>query len=351
MSKITLIGLAGHNMGDEAIALAVHIALINQHSISITSVKPGSLSKYGINEINLNRRSITSIINIGKNVYNSDIVILGGGSLIQDKLGISLHRGVLSFFLQMVLLSKLFRKKTITLPIGVDELNTTLGKVYAKIALSLLDEVHVRDDQSKKLALLYGSASKSVKVSADPALLLNPKNNSLPKKNQIVISLVRENLNHHDITESSIKLCEEFSKLNINVVLLVMDHREDDETYIYKKIVEKSQNARILIPKNIEEIFSCLLESKALIAMRLHAMILGIKILPIIGISRTTKTESFCNNYGIPFINHDKLLNNDLFSQTTNIIKNSEIQINKQIICANAEIEKVEKYFRELEML
>ncbi|MDZ4154188.1 hypothetical protein, partial [Methylicorpusculum sp.] len=61
--------------------------------------------------------------------------------------------------------------------------------------------------------------------------------------------------------------------------------------------------------------------------------------------------ESFCNNYGIPFINHDKLLNNDLFSQTTNIIKNSEIQINKQIICANAEIEKVEKYFRELEML
>lgn len=313
MAKIIIIGLVGYNLGDEAIAVAVNTFLSKENTVSITTVSPGALAKYGIKEIYLNRRSLDSVLNLIRNIKNSDIVLIGGGSLVQDKLGVGLYSGVLAFFLQTVILAKLLGKTVITLPIGIDELDTRLGKLFAKCALIMIDELYVRDEQSKKLALRYVNKILAVNVSADPAILLASQHQILmpapelnaTKQKRVVISLVKENLETPGLVESTSLVCKALIATGCQVLLLAMDSRPDDEIELYQKILEKVPGVEIFLPKNIYDVIDCLSHSDALVAMRLHAMILGINLLPIIGISRTTKTNSFCLNFGIPFFAYE----------------------------------------------
>lgn len=297
MKKALIIGLSGFNLGDEAIAVASYVELKKKYDeVSVTTVNPGTLEKYGIPEVILSRKSISSWRNIFREIKSASTVYIGGGSLIQDKLGIGLLTGVLSFFLQMVILSKILSKNVRTLPIGADELKTRTGKIYAKIATRILGEINLRDEESsdnvKRLA------SNKTNIYADPAYLLKTSEH-IEKNNRVLVSLVYENIDFKTLKKINDSLISALKSKENDIYYIAMEKREEDELSLYKKL--NIPGNKILTPNTIYEAIREIRSSKILIAMRLHALILGHGHTPLLGISRTTKTAAFCKEGHVPY--------------------------------------------------
>lgn len=307
MKKALIIGLSGFNLGDEAIAVASYAALKKKyHTVSVTTVNPGSLEKYGIPEVLLSRKSIKSWIAICREIRAADTVYIGGGSLIQDKLGIGLVTGVLSFFLQMVILSKILSNNVKTLPIGADKLTTKTGMLYAKIATRMLGQINLRDEESKNNVSNWTSTTK-INIYADPAYLLAIQDYT-PQKKKILISLVFENIEFDTLKAVNDSIVQAFESRKDDLFYISMEKRENDELSLYRRL--GITESKILTPSNIQEATIAIRNSELLIAMRLHALILGHGHTTLLGISRTTKTSAFCKEGNVPYFDLDHIPNN-----------------------------------------
>lgn len=308
--KALIIGLAGYNFGDEAIAVSAAKILSQKYEIIVTTTRPNALNRYGIKEVNLNRKSPYSWWSMIKAIHRCDIVYFGGGSLIQDKLGISITRGVLSFFFQYLLIARLLGKDCITLPIGVDKLETQLGKSMAKYVLKMLKAVNVRDEKSRQLAIKYlGNTEKPVNLYADPAFLLEEisltRHARSTAENYILISLVYENLDEAMLYKVYNSIISDTTLTKYRKLFIVMDPRETDELYLYREILNISEND-IVIPTDAIDALDIIRSSAFMIGMRLHCLILGLGKTPMVCLSRTTKTHAFSEEAQIPFIDLDK---------------------------------------------
>ncbi|SFI88517.1 Polysaccharide pyruvyl transferase family protein WcaK [Paenibacillus sp. UNC496MF] len=323
MSKkeVTFFGSVGYNIGDEAIAIisAKYLKkLNNQLNIRIGTITEGAVkNRYdGIDEFVIDRTSVSGWRNIIDAIKRSDIVVLGGGTMIQDKLGISLTRGMIPYMLQITMIAKYFKKTVITLPIGVDELHTRFGKFLGRQLIKRIDSLNVRDEKSKQLVNAYCPANKNeVNVIADPAFLIDEVMhdemindeyiNRIVEKPFIALSLVNENIIDQEKTNLFVKLMKEVvSNTDFNILLVPMDRRMSEELSLFESIrqelIEDTDRITILNPDlNSIQISYVLRQAKLLIGMRLHAMIFSVGHIPIIGISRTTKTDTFLKQFGL----------------------------------------------------
>lgn len=342
MKNALIIGLSGFNLGDEAIAVASYIELRKKfETVTITTVRPGTLEKYGIPEVVLSRRSLKSWISICKNIKAADTVYIGGGSLIQDKLGVGLVTGVLSFFLQMVLLTKLLAKNVKTLPIGADKLDSRLGRFYAHNATTLLKNINLRDNQSEINIKNLTNKAKT-QVYADPAYLLKAPQS--PKKNRILISLVHENIDFSRLQLIHKALIESLDEQTHEIFYIAMEKRESDEISLYREL--GISNDKVIIPSDIHQVIKEIRESKLLIAMRLHALILGHGHIPLLGISRTTKTTAFCQEGCVPYFDLDNIPHN-LTAVVRKMASLSMDNFDAQQKSASAKIELAKLFFND----
>lgn len=355
--RIAFFGSVGYNLGDEAIAVtAAEYILKNQEKteIIISTLKKGIIEgQYNkLKEFVINRSSLNGWIRLIKFINSVDIVVIGGGTMIQDKLGISLFRGMIPYIYQITTLAKLLKKPIITLPIGIDELNTSLGRFFAKRALSKFDKLLVRDEKSMLLAHQYSQRVKrNVHLSADPAFMMGDfvstgKNNPIFdsktfKSGYIAISLVNENINYENYHDALINaILWILNNTTYGIVFVPMDRREEEEKEIFRNLLKEIGKinqefiSRIIIfdskMLNLVDITIILKNAKLLIAMRLHAMILSVGYTPIIGISRTTKTETFLKEFQLPFFDVGKYIDpSKMLSTVMKILGDSNNSLNQ----------------------
>lgn len=307
--KALVIGLAGHNLGDDAIAFTVFNKLKSEGvEVKVTTVNPGRLEKYGINEVYLNRKSVASLCKLSIEILKADLIFVGGGSLIQDKLGFKGFKGVMGFLNQITLMCKLLGKNVISLPIGVDKLFAS--EKNANKIIKRISQLNVRDQLSYNNAFRYSGVK--AKIYPDPAFFIDKyicKNKETSSQEPYcVISLVKENLNEDLFISEIIDYCKrviEGSKLYIKFVC--MDTRATDELIIYNKIVNHLPPERVEIIRNDNLLFIVPLiqEANHILAMRLHALIIGFSHAPMYCLSRTTKTLALCKEYSIPYLDLD----------------------------------------------
>jgi len=357
MSKGLLVhiyGLAGYNLGDDAIAFISASLLsqgFNQCRVRSACINPGRLEKvYGHEEIFIDRRSLGGLISLVKSIQEADLVVIGGGTLIQDKLGISIFRGVLAYTQQIVSLARLFKKPIVTLPIGIDELSTRIAKKYAKCVIQNTNYLLLRDEKSLCLARQYNgkaSSKRSVRLGADPAFLienfsqievLDNKLNRLFDR-YIVISLAGEKFESDYLLKVSERIIDFFLSRDTHcgAVLLAMDDRANEETMLYKALTNKLKNTnfasriKLVSPKDARVAFAILKKSHFLLAMRLHAMIFGLGYVPIVGLSRTTKTDSFLEFTGVPGFRVDRHIDVDKLVEVADLYIENKAELKKQL--------------------
>ncbi|MEN5118113.1 polysaccharide pyruvyl transferase family protein [Luteimonas sp. TWI662] len=305
--NILLVGTSGHNLGDDALAsvLVEQLrSLIPDSKVTVTSVNPGRLQPLGVDELSMDRKSPKGWIAIIQAIRRSDVILLGGGTLIQDALGISVFRGMIPYIWQVTAIAKLLGKPIATVPIGVDELSSSRAPALAKHIFNRCSTVLLRDQKSLTIAqsLVPGNESKFV-LSSDPVFFLSGEPLDEPRDRSIVISYVKEKRSQDTAVADVVALVEGVRRQwpDHRVILLSMDTREQDELGVYRAAAAKigTDNVEVLSPNDYRTAVKIIRRSSLVIAMRLHAMIIALGYTPLVGISRATKTDTLIRESGI----------------------------------------------------
>lgn len=283
--KAFIIGYYGSdNIGDEVLLHQV-IKMIHRidETIEITSLSYRTHATQSLHNINcVSRNKYFEIIHA---IRESDIVIGGGGSMLQN---VTSNRS-LYYYLALIRIAKFFNKKVILLGNGFGPIT---GNFYQKLTRKVLNKIDVflaRDEETVSRLKDIGVTSK-VLLAADLAYYdyaAKPK----IKSKRIAINLRPWENQEHIIVKMVYFIRRAISK-GYKVEFLVMQTGKDDAV---KEKLEKKLGQKIpLIENNLDNFILGYAEYTCLVGMRLHALIwAGIKDIPFIGIDYDPKITSY----------------------------------------------------------
>ncbi len=182
-SKIFVAGYYGFgNAGDEAVLaglLADLRAARPELHVTIASGDPAATrAMHGVEAVE--RGDLPAVVEA---IRSSDLVVLGGGGLLQDYWPVPLadalgpRSGGLPFYLAFPLLATLLGKPAVLCAVGAGPLSTDDGRALARAAVSVAAAATVRDRRSLDELAAAGVATAElarVEVTADPAWSLEP---------------------------------------------------------------------------------------------------------------------------------------------------------------------------------
>lgn len=331
------------NLGEKAI-FAQMLREIRKYSpnvkISVLSSSPSyTREKYGVDTVPLGG-IIKGVISSLKPIMKCDILIVGGGELIQDKSSLA----VIPYNLMRSVIAKLFRKKVVAYAVGIgeDDEITNFGKFLTKLVMNHFDLITVRDTKSKGMLFKLGITKPKIFEAADAANTLpipsrkrtkeileiegitdvkkpivafsmrsvfHRTHNLLPFSYRKKFGLLPKNyfINITDFKEKIAKAADFIiEKYNVNIIFVPSYKGEklsarDDE--FSKEIIEliKNKNHTILIKKDYtpEEIKGLFSVAEFIIAVPLHSLILGGSAnVPLIDINYASKGRAYMEQIG-----------------------------------------------------
>lgn len=338
VSRLGVMAVPGQNRGDDAIAMCLIEGFRKQRPdlhFVVPVLKQGIFSDDPlVKTFILSRRSPLGLLRLAHAIYSVDAVVVGAGSVIQDKLGGGYIRGMLGYGWTVSLLCSIFRKPTLTSPIGIDELSSGKSKRIAKQFLERVGKIFVRDPLSNKVGreILGTNSSIEITTVCDAAFYWSGDNIVLPSQREYyALSPAFEGQDEAKIValfkEIIVKLAAD---TNANFCLISMVDRDDEDAGKLCLIQEElSPNIRartfIAKPKTAMEARGILCSSRAVIAMRLHALILGYGATSLYCISRTTKTDGLMHTYNIPGIRLSEVKDIEAAAQTAcDVLQNDD---------------------------
>lgn len=236
-----------------------------------------------------------------KELYSCDCLVSGGGSLLQDVTS----KKSLIYYLGIILIATLLRKKIIIFAQGIGPINDKLLMKLTVFALKKASYISVRDERSLNL---LKSMNINANLCADPVW-----NISIPQKeksNKIGIQLrAFQTVDNTFIKELANSVNKHYS--NKEICILSLQNKLDVD--ICKQLKEEliklnaSLNIKVIENKSNDEVIENIASLDELIAMRYHACLIGIlsgiKVLPI---NYDIKVEELAKEFELEYINLDK---------------------------------------------
>lgn len=279
------------------------------------------------------RGGIGGIFRTLKWIVKSDIVLIGGGEIVQDRSSLV----YIPYQLIRPFIAKLFGKKLFAYAIGVGEKEeiSFLGKWQSKLVLNMFDIITVRDEKSYTVLREYLKVKRpEIYVTADPALNLKCRKvdepgmespyfvisvrsvyhrngNLLPyavrKKLKLVPKKYYEEINKfkNDVVEMVENLIEkyDFNAKFLNTYTGPKMSASDDKftADVMRRITKKYQSKISVI--NTEntpaEIKYVLGKAQFIITVPLHPLILGAsENVPVFSLAYASKNKSFMKQIG-----------------------------------------------------
>ena len=167
MKNVFLFGYYGfNNIGDEAILEAI----VGQFRQQMPQVKLTALSykaaetaeKYTILTVSRNR-----FFQVFRSIKQADLVMSGGGSILQD---VTSSRSLL-YYLGIILLAKVFGRKVAFYGNGFGPITRPLNRWLVRRMINQVDLITVRDEESRQLMQALGIV-QPITVTADAAFTL-----------------------------------------------------------------------------------------------------------------------------------------------------------------------------------
>ena len=331
--RIIISGYYGfNNSGDDAILKAIVKDLQKEcKDVEITafSNNPQSTEEiYGINAVN--RLNIISVI---KEIYRSDMLISGGGSLLQD---ITSTRSII-YYLALMKIAKLLKRPVMVYANGIGPINKKLNRVLTRKILNKVDLITLRDFNSER-TLDEINVKNNIYVTADPVFTLIPSEEErvndilaregIPTDKPLVGISVRNWKNSEKLKEVvSASIDYIIDNYDARAILIPMHYPEDLE--ISNEIASRvSQTNCHVLQDNycVEDIMGIINKLELIIAMRLHSLIYAAtQAVPMIGLVYDPKVNGFLELIGIDAkCDVDKLEVVDLCTSIEKTWKNKE---------------------------
>ncbi len=330
MVKFLVTGYYGFlNSGDDAILLSMCEdieSLDIETKTTILSNSPVSTEEeYPANAVY--RFNIYYVI---REILKSDILLMGGGSLLQDKTS---TRSLL-YYLSILVLARIFRKKTMIYANGIGPIRKPKNRWITKKILDKVNLITIRETLSMQELFDMGITNKNIKLTADPVFNLKIKEvniDSILKENEIdttkdfVTILFRDWKAKEDYIEKMAKVCDYIvDNRNMNVVFIPMKYPADIS--VGEKISEKMKQKSYVIKSklNVYQIIKLTGMSKISLSMRLHALLYSaLKSVPMVGFTYDPKVEYFLKELKMySIVNMDNFTVDEVTETVDSILKN-----------------------------
>lgn len=295
MVKVAISGYYGFkNFGDEAIlgVLVNHLKQLKDVDITVFSSDVDYTSKtYSVNSVK--RFDLKNVI---KTIRNSDVLISGGGSLLQD---VTSLKSVVYYSL-IIALGLLFNKKVIIFAQGVGPLNKKVSQLIVSNLLKICSLVTVRDEKSLALLRNWGINADLV---CDPIYSLDVVQEF--NENALGVQLREfKTMNYNLLHKLALFIAEKFSDKKIEIFSL----QESQDLELCKNFenILKTLNPEIKTELVTDNIVNRISKLSYLIAMRFHAILVALKCgIKTCAINYDVKVEKLANEANIPLISMD----------------------------------------------
>ena len=292
MTKYVISGYIGFdNFGDEAIAGVLINNLKNSgaEKITVISANPEKTSRlYGVETCGMFRFLYP--------ILTSDVLISGGGSLLQDITSLK----SLLYYLFVIMTGIIFRKKVIIFAQGFSKFRTNIGEILTSSVLKLCSKVSVRDINSQNYLQKFGINADLV---ADPVFGINISHTAEHKGVGVQLRDCR-GLNN----EFLISLAEEIAQKFKNEEIKLFSFQDNIDLPVIEKFAEflTSNGSIVKIYKNLSvpEVIHEVSQLEYFISMRFHGCLISAKSgVKTLGINYDKKVQSLSENVGFPVIN------------------------------------------------
>ena len=266
MKKVLVSGYIGfNNFGDEAIfyALSNHLKK-NNYQVSVLCANTEQVAK----KYNVITYKYKCPLCILKSVLNCDILISGGGSLLQNKTS----NFSLFYYLFIILLAKLFFKKVIIFSQGIEPIKGKIPELITKIILKSTNAITVRDKKSQNLLKNWGIQSD---LTSDPAYSLVQDSEIQKEKAGLIVQLRA----FKGIDDIFLQSLANAIINNNNEKISVLSLQDEYDLEVCKKFIDilktKNVEAELISQKEINETIDIINKTKYMISTRLHGLIIA----------------------------------------------------------------------------
>jgi polysaccharide pyruvyl transferase CsaB len=304
MTRVLISGYYGFdNAGDDTVLFGI-INSLKQHmpkiDIAVLSNKPKETrALFGVPAFNR-----WKFVEIWRQLHQSDMLLMGGGSLLQDATS---PRSVM-YYLGIVTMAKLLNKPVIFFAQGFGPISHPISKVLIKSIVNKVDIITLRDHDSAEDMKKLG-VNRPIHVTADPALTIRPSAVNPELSNKWIINngkpsfaiSIRKWKNEEKFKQEIAKIADEMIQKGWNVYFLPMQFPADvsPSEDIMNLMTEKG--AILLDQKmNFHEIISFIGHMDFVLGMRLHSIIIAaVHNVPFVGISYDPKINRFLERVGM----------------------------------------------------
>ena len=325
--KIVISGYYGfNNSGDEAMLFSILKILRERFQIMDITVISGNPKRTA--DI-FNVKAIPRFDGPGilKNLYKADLLISGGGSLLQD---VTSWKSLM-YYLSIIFTGICFRKKVFLYAQGIGPVRHRWVRWILRAVLNHADAITVRDYESKGFLERLG-VRNTIYCTADAVLSLDPtgleagkeilkRNQIPPHKRNIGISVRRWMETDNWMKHLKSYMMEMNKDEEYNFIFIPMQFPEDYRTV--KEFCENIPNSYILSEAyDTEELMSLIGNLDLLIGIRLRASIFAALMhIPFIGISYDPKIDNFLQSAGQnPIFSIDDFDENKLYRESVSVL-------------------------------
>jgi polysaccharide pyruvyl transferase CsaB len=297
--KIVISGYYGfNNAGDEAMLSAILQALqgtFDSPDITVISGNPKSTAEsFGVHTVP--RFSISGIC---RSIFASDLIISGGGSLLQD---VTSWKSMI-YYLSIITLGVLFRKQVFLYSQGIGPVRYRVIRIILKHVLNHVDAITVRDKESKGFLERLGVRRK-IYTTADAVLSLSPadlsigrkilKEKGIPEGKKKIGLAIRYWHNSREWMEQLKKTVHRLAEEEDAVIICIPMQFPEDENAAEAMGCGDDRIFFLNDDYSIGELMSIIGNMDVLLGMRLHALIFSALMhVPFLGISYDPKIDNF----------------------------------------------------------
>lgn len=300
MAKQKTIVLSGYygfdNIGDEAVLLSIIQSLkkqMNDVNITVLSHTPEKTSTtYGVQSVN--RWKLKEII---KAIRQADLLISGGGSLLQDVTSAK----TIPYYLAIVVIAKILGKPVVFYSQGIGPVNKKINRYLIRWVSRGVDHLFVREEQSKQELVRLGVKASKITVAIDPVIGIKPSSEAKKQsiKQPSVGVYLRNWENKEHILKEMRKVVAHLYQEGYHVYGIPMHGHEDLE--IAKTLNQLTEGKLEVIQEalKIDDVVTYTKSFDFIIGMRLHSLIIAHALgVPMIGLSYDPKINHFMDEVG-----------------------------------------------------
>ena len=297
---ILLCGYYGeHNLGDDALLQVLLQALPSSCPLMITAHDQAEVQGWAPQARIVDRRSLRASLVA---VWHADVLILGGGSLLQD----STSFRSLIYYLLLVTLARLHRRRVVLWGQGLGPLRRSTSRWLVRCALPFCTAASWRDQASLRLAQSW-APKLPMCMAADPVW-------QMPSQpwvggGSIVLSWRPTDLLDAPRWAILLEALDSVAtSFDVSVCWMAFHQHQDGpllDSLVNQNLVPATLLARssTVVPRSLNHVFELVSTARLVLPMRLHALILArLAGCPMAALSYDPKVDAAAEMAQVPFV-------------------------------------------------